>query len=133
MFSVKCQEVIVGKTGKRVSFGETWLKIVCDTEEIVIVNNAVVSTNGSGVPSVSTSLPSGLTASQFNLAEGTITASVKSLNVTQTWNNSGVSFDAPLFINVTNTAAQSPSYLADFQLGGHRYLVSKPTMRLSLV
>jgi hypothetical protein len=37
MFTVKCQEVVVGMTGMRVSFGETWLKIVAYGVETNIV------------------------------------------------------------------------------------------------
>ena len=48
---------------------------------------------------------------------GTITASAPVLDLSQTWNNSGVTFTGLLF-NVTNTASSASSILADFQIGG---------------
>jgi hypothetical protein len=55
---------------------------------------------------------------QATLALGTITANAKALNITGTWNNAAVAFDAPLFMNITNTASASGSLLADLQVGG---------------
>lgn len=55
---------------------------------------------------------------QATLALGTITANAIALNITGTWNNSGVTFDAPLFMNITNTASNSASLLVDFQVSG---------------
>lgn len=55
---------------------------------------------------------------QVSIALGTITANTKALNITGTFNNSGVTFDAPLFMNITNTASAFQSLLADFQVGG---------------
>ena len=61
-------------------------------------------------------------ASTFNkevtIASGTITTSTPALNITQTWNNSGTTFDAPIFVNVTNSASNAASKLIDLQVGG---------------
>lgn len=57
-------------------------------------------------------------SSALTLAGGTQTANIAALNITQTWNNSGTTFDAPIFLNVTNTASNSASLLADLQVGG---------------
>lgn len=48
---------------------------------------------------------------------GTITASAPVINLTQTWNNAGVTFTGAL-LNVTNTASASASLLLDLQVGG---------------
>ena len=68
---------------------------------------------------------SGLTTdgTSLTLTSGTQTANYKSLNITQTWNNSGTVFDAPLFMNVTNTASATGSFLADLQVGGSSVFV----------
>lgn len=55
---------------------------------------------------------------QLTLAQGTITTNQKALNITATWNNAGTKFDAPLFMNVTNTASADLSNLVDIQSGG---------------
>jgi hypothetical protein len=57
-------------------------------------------------------------AGQLTLALGTITTNNKALNITATWNASGTTFDAPLFMNVTNTASATGSVIADWQIGG---------------
>jgi len=74
-------------------------------------------TNSSGTITLG---DSGLTysAGSMTLAAGTITSSTPGLYVTQTWNSSSTTFDAPLKINVTNTASASGSLLVDYQVGG---------------
>jgi hypothetical protein len=59
---------------------------------------------------------------QVTHALGTITANAKALNITGTWNAAGVVFDAPLFMNITNTASATGSMLVDLQLGGTSFL-----------
>ena len=58
------------------------------------------------------------TLGQVTIAGGTITTNNKALNITQTWNNNAQLFDAPLFLNVTNTLSAAGSMVADFQVGG---------------
>src|SRR6516164_575974 len=58
------------------------------------------------------------TLGQVGIAGGTITTNNKALNITQTWNNNAQLFDAPLFLNVTNTLSAAGSMVADFQVGG---------------
>ncbi len=53
-----------------------------------------------------------------NITSGTITTNVPGVNITQTWNAAGTTFDAPLFIGVTNSASAAGSLLADLQVGG---------------
>src|SRR5215472_16146427 len=50
---------------------------------------------------------------QATLALGTITTNKIALNITGTWNAGGVTFDAPLFMNITNTASAAGSLLFD--------------------
>jgi len=58
------------------------------------------------------------TLGQVTIAGGTITTNNKALNITQTWNNNAQLYDAPLFLNVTNTLSAAGSMVADFQVGG---------------
>lgn len=51
------------------------------------------------------------------IASGTLTASAPALNITQTWNNSGVTFTG-MRLSVTNTSSNAASSLADFRVGG---------------
>jgi len=54
----------------------------------------------------------------LQLAGGVITSNLSQLSTTVTWNNSGVTFDAPWLLNVTNTASNAASALEDLQIGG---------------
>ena len=54
---------------------------------------------------------------QATLALGTITTNAKALNITGTWNAIGVTFDAPIFANITSTASAAGSLLLDLQVG----------------
>ena len=55
---------------------------------------------------------------KVTIAGGSIAANAAALTITQTWNNNAVNFDAPLLVNVTNTASGPNSILGDFQVGG---------------
>jgi hypothetical protein len=55
---------------------------------------------------------------QATLALGTITTNLKALNITGTFNAVGTTFDAPLFMNVTNTTSAAGSLLIDIKIGG---------------
>jgi hypothetical protein len=52
----------------------------------------------------------------LNISLGTITSNIQALNITGTWNAGGVTFDAPLFMNITNTASAAASLLMDLQV-----------------
>jgi hypothetical protein len=54
---------------------------------------------------------------QVTIASGSITTNNKALTITQTWNLAGTTFDAPLLMNVTNTASNPASRLIDLQAG----------------
>lgn len=58
---------------------------------------------------------------QFTYALGTITTNLKAVSITGTFNASGTTFDAPFFMNITNTASASGSNLVDIQKGGASY------------
>jgi hypothetical protein len=58
-------------------------------------------------------------AGQLNFALGSIAANVSAVNITGTFNNNAVTFDAPLFMNITNTASAAASLLMDLQVGGN--------------
>lgn len=55
---------------------------------------------------------------QVTFGLGTITTNLKALNITGTFNAGGTTFDAPLFMNITNTASAAGSNIADWQIGG---------------
>jgi len=59
------------------------------------------------------------------LSTGTITASTPAVDISQTWNNAGVTFTASK-VNVTDTASNAASLLADWQVDGiSRFSFSK--------
>lgn len=51
------------------------------------------------------------------IASGTITTNISALSISQTWNNAAITFDAPVFVNITNTASNAASKLIDLQVG----------------
>jgi hypothetical protein len=57
------------------------------------------------------------TGTEFTIASGTKTASTPVLNMSQTWNSGAVTFTA-IKLNVTDTASNASSLLADLQVGG---------------
>jgi hypothetical protein len=63
---------------------------------------------------------------QLTHALGTITTNNKAVNITGTWNASGITFDAPLFMNIVNTASAVASMLFDFQIGGNSQFILQP-------
>lgn len=73
-------------------------------------------------------LPTGVTSpgdGALNFATGTITASRPSINITQTWNNAAVTFEADV-VNITNTASASGSTLLSRKIGGvNKFVVDK--------
>jgi hypothetical protein len=77
---------------------------------------------GADIAAAATSL--GIVA-RLQAASGTITADAPVLNLTQTWNNAGVTFTGLRF-NVTDTASNAASLLLDLQVGGtSRFSVKK--------
>jgi hypothetical protein len=54
------------------------------------------------------------------ISGGTVTASAPVLDLSQTWNGTGVTFTG-LKLNATNTASATASALVDFQIGGTSY------------
>ena len=59
----------------------------------------------------------GLNITSATLTGGTVTTSNPLLDMTQTWNDAGVTFTS-LKLNVTNTASGASSILLDLQVGG---------------
>lgn len=72
------------------------------------------------------------TPGQVAIALSTITTNVKALNITGTFNAAGTTFDAPLFMNITNTASATPSYMVDLQVGGSSQLLMSTAASLFL-
>jgi hypothetical protein len=58
-----------------------------------------------------------VTATELNVATGTITAANPALDATQTWNSGGVTFTG-IKANITDTASAAASLLCDLQVGG---------------
>ena len=69
---------------------------------------------------------------QVTIAGGTITTNNKALTITQTWNNAATTIDAPLFMNITNTASNSGSLVADWQVASSSVFAVSPTGLLTL-
>jgi hypothetical protein len=62
---------------------------------------------------------------QLNISGSTITADTPALNISQTWNNAAVTFTGMKF-NVTDTASNASSLLAEWQVGGtSRFKIQK--------
>jgi hypothetical protein len=74
---------------------------------------------------------------QATLALGTITSNIKALSITGILNNVATTFDAPLFMNITNTASAANSALIDLQLSSGSFFSVllgsnvDPTLRFS--
>lgn len=59
-----------------------------------------------------------VTPGQLSVLLGTVTTNNKAINITGTWNAAGTTFDAPFFMNITDTASAPASLLFDIQKGG---------------
>jgi hypothetical protein len=68
-------------------------------------------------PAIGSTTPNTGAFTTLSANNGTLTASAPVLDLSQTWNNAGVTFTG-LRVNVTNTASGSSSLLADFQVNG---------------
>ena len=86
------------------------------TTRTLTVPNASGRIQVEGQP-IGNTTPAAITATTLNATNGTLTASAPVLDLSQTWNNSGVTFTGLRF-NATNTASAAASLIADFQVGG---------------
>ncbi|MCW2276397.1 hypothetical protein GJ654_18895 [Rhodoblastus acidophilus] len=84
-----------------------------------------LSIDGSGVLSAP-----GLTL-PASVSFGTLTSSGSGLEITGTWNASGVAFPGALLVNVTNTNSAAGSKLADFQRDGSSVLSITPAGQIN--
>src|SRR6516165_4418389 len=113
----------------------TGTQVAClglDASNNVIKSAAACGSGGGGTPAGPSSAVQYNNSSAFGgdasfefvapgkvtIAGGSIAANAIALNITQTWNNAAVTFDAPLLVNVTNTASAAASNLVDIQSGG---------------
>jgi hypothetical protein len=64
-----------------------------------------------------TAVNTGVAGAGLYLTAGTATTAVNATSVTQTWNNSGITFTGNL-TNITNTASAAASLIEDWQVGG---------------
>lgn len=87
----------------------------------MVFDESAAATAASDILNIQTTTASAavpLLINQGTESSGTgITSNVHGVDIETKWNNSGITFDAPLFMNVTNTASNAASVLADFQLG----------------
>ena len=112
----------VGTADGSVPIGTT----ILPASQLGVYGNVSIGTNFYGINApangaiISGNVGIGTTSpmATLDINGGTVTASAPALNIAQTWNNSGTTFDAPIKLNVTNTASHSGSLLADFQVGG---------------
>lgn len=77
----------------------------------------VVQTTGTGPVKMTVQQMAGGLLGSTTLSGATITADAPVLNMSQTWNNSGVTFTGLKF-NATDTASAAASLLMDLQVGG---------------
>lgn len=75
----------------------------------LVASGAILASAGTSTPPT--------WANELNLFSGTKTASTPILNLTQTWDNAGVTFIG-MKLNVTDTASATGSLLMDLQVGG---------------
>ena len=86
------------------------------TGTTVIGTTSLTIGTTNGLVGIGTATPYASAALSIN--GGTQTTSVPALDIQQTWNNASTTFDAPLFMNITNTASNSNSLVIDAQLNG---------------
>lgn len=79
--------------------------------------NANITVDAKGRVTAAANGTGGGATAPLTLAGGTVTADAPPLTLTQTWNNSGVTFTGYL-VNITNTASAAASKLLDLQVGG---------------
>ena len=82
--------------------------------------NVTLTPSGSGYTVLNGNVGIGTTTpgASLDVQSGTITTNTPGVSIKQTWNNAATTFDAPLFMNITNTASAAGSLLADLQVGG---------------
>jgi hypothetical protein len=117
----------------------TGTQVAClglDASNNVIKSAAACGSGGGGTPAGPSSAVQYNNSSAFGgdasfefvapgkvtIAGGSIAANAAALTITQTWNNAATTFDAPLFMNITSTAAGASSFLVDLQKGGSTQL-----------
>jgi hypothetical protein len=94
-------------------------------EELTVGNGLTLSSgtlaaNFSAPPAIGSTTPAAGTFTTLAANNGTLTASAPVLDLSQTWNGTGVTFSG-LKLNVTNTASATASALVEFQVGGTSY------------
>jgi len=98
-------------TAGQTSFGAQ----ISNTSTGTTSTNIALQLTASGGATANTAL--NVTAGQIIANTGTITTSQPAIDLSQTWNNAAITFTGLKF-NVTSTASNSGSLIADFQIGG---------------
>ena len=80
--------------------------------------SAVGSFNPASPGAIGGTTPAAGTFTGLTVTQGTLAANATGVSITATWNNAAVTFDAPLFMNITNTASAAGSLLQDLQVAG---------------
>jgi hypothetical protein len=113
--------------GNRATIYEAGIVELATNAETVTGTDTARAVTPAGVAAAFATPPSmgAVTATELNVATGTITVSNPVLDATQTWNNGGVTFTG-IKANITDTASAAASLLEDLQVGGSsKYKVSK--------
>ena len=97
------------------------LQVAAASKFSVSKTGAVVAAAGLTATTISGTtgtFSSTMSATGGTFASGSLSADANAVSITQTWNNSGVTFTGALKVNVTDTASNASSQLVSVQLGG---------------
>jgi hypothetical protein len=105
-------------TSKELAFSLSGLTTATTSTLTVPASGTIARTEDfASPPQIGSTTPNSAAFTSLSANNGTLTASAPVLDLSQTWNNAGVTFTG-LRVNVTNTASGSSSLLADFQVNG---------------
>lgn len=107
--------------------GTTWFGTAENDEANVAGSDTQVLFNDGGALAGDSGFTFNKTNNTINLGGATVTASDPVLDLSQTWNNSGVAFTGWKF-NVTNTASSASSKVFDLQVDGVSKVYLTPTI-----
>jgi len=106
--------------GSAVNFSAGTKNVWCDAPAVMVSpggSTTQVQYNNAGAFAGDSGFTYSSTNKAITLGGATVTASAPVLDLSQTWNNSGVTFTG-WKLNVTDTASASASLLMDLQVGG---------------
>lgn len=73
--------------------------------------------NAAAIADTSETITGAVNTTSLNIIGNTDTSATKEVSISTTWNNSGTTFDAPIYLSVINTASNVSSNLMDLRSG----------------